>query len=229
MNVEQLKADLQVAQDAIKALTAAGVAIPGTLTAQVETLTKKLAGNSSQQTADALNKHLKAVWVKYPQLADELLKIVGDGVRVKVVKTEIEEGGKKHTIPYFEVGSAGGTGKPSGQKADHNPANAVKYDSWTVGVLEANPNYADYKEKTGTFTSAQSAVAFILNNGKNPLGRGAEYGKGSNMVVTLCGASKEPYAGGLSKQENFQNWFTLEGNVATSEAPVTAKTAEATA
>jgi len=220
--VEIAKAEMGKVKQAIESLTAAGIAIPVSLTETYEKLKKSLEGNASQQTADLFNATFapKINDAKNHELQAAILKLAGEaGVRIKIVaKPVLDAEGKptgQSTVHFDVAGSTGGGGAAkTGNVGVTRSASTSDTHDYQVLVngspLAGNP-----------FDSASKALDAIVNGGKNPMNLPAGYGKGNSAVRVLESLKKNPIFAA-------QYVVTLVEKTKT-EAPVTAATAEVTA
>lgn len=186
ISIDQAKIELAKVEKAIKGLNEMGIEVPQQLQDSLAQFTKIINSNASGNVANTLNEKIGASLNKADKqpLIDLLASQIGTSVKI-TIKVVAEEGTGRNTL-VFEAASSGG-GAKGGVSTGGGTKAATAYNNYEVTVKGDLP---DYKEKHGTFASASGAVAFILNGGKNPLGLGAEYGKGNSMVRVLDGISK---------------------------------------
>lgn len=200
LTIDEAKAKLAEIEKAVTFLKQAGIAIPASTQAEFDRYTKAITGNTSQQLANTFNEKLGSQINAHPEFVELLAGQIGTKARLTVL-VKVAEDGTKSIV--FEGGSAGG-GQKAGTSTNGGTKSATAYNCYEVNVIGDLPAY---KEKSGKFETAAGAVAFILNNGNNPLNLGAEYGKGNSMVRVLVGTTG---IGGMSASEAFKANFTLK-------------------
>jgi hypothetical protein len=218
ISIDQAKIELAKVEKAIKGLNEMGIEVPQQLQDSLAQFTKIINSNASGNVANTLNEKLAAAInsEKNQPLVELLASQIGTSVKI-AIKVNVAEDGKK-TIS-FEAASSGG-GAKGGVSTGGGTKAATAYNNYEVTVKGDLP---DYKEKQGTFASASGAVAFILNGGKNPLGLGAEYGKGNSMVRVLDGISKnEAFAANFEVKASKVEKVKEEPKAEATEAPAQA-------
>jgi hypothetical protein len=228
-NLDEAKKQLAELQETASIMQGMGKPIPASIQALIDKLLKQLSGNSSQQLADKFNDAFHKLFTSKAEsnvkVREEFVKLIGEGNGLKFVTKEVDVEGTMVKIPFAEGRSTGGSKPGTGAGTDRKAPTKGK---WTVSVTDTNPKQSDYAVKSAEYGSAIKVVEFILNNGKNPFDLSAATGKGSNMIVTLCGKSGQVYEGGISARENFKDWFevTFEEGVTVAE-PAKAEAATA--
>lgn len=199
---EQAKLELEKVEGAIKSLQTAGVEIPPVLNEQYEKLKKVLEGNVSAQVAEKLNSTiLKALNEneKHTELKAGLAKLIGTKARLNVVVEVTGEGEAAVTTIKFEAGGSVSTGTSGGGGGTRSESAYNHYKLTLNEDVEGLGNKGDVKE----FDSAAGVVKCILNEGKNPMNLGANFGKGNAMTRVLES---------LQKNEVFKKNYTVEGS-----------------
>ena len=216
LTVEQLQAKLNEVSETIAQFSKMGIAVPAFVQEQFDELTKKLEGNNSNKLVDFLNEKVAVKLNGSPEFVKALLELVGERSRVAIAKKVAEDGTLSIVFERPSAGQKPGTSNGNGTKS------ATQFSGYVVTVSEKVAKEFGYKEATGSFTAANKALQFILNNGKNPLNLGAEYGTGNSAVRVLFGTKGD---GGICALDAFKSDFTIKTE--TAEAAKTAETPEA--
>jgi hypothetical protein len=203
LTVAEGKVQLQNLELSINAVKAAGIEPHKALTDAYERLLKFVTGNASENVSSLLNEKLAPQLNKNQQFLELIANAVGSGVKVGIKVAKAEDG----TLSIsFEAAGGGSGGAKSGVSTGGGTKTPSAYNHYEVSLKAEN---ADYKEQSGSFASAQKALDFILNGGKNPIGKGAEFGKGNSAKRVLVGDSGN---GGLLADELFNQHFELKAS-----------------
>jgi len=221
LSIAEAKTELELKNKVVETLTAAGVEVPAEIRERIERLLKIINGNASANVCSVLNDGISKQLVfgddeDTNAYLNKLLSAMGNGVKVEIKPLKNEQG--ETTGITFEAPNSTRAAS-SGGTSGGGTKTPTAYNNYKVTVIADLPEYA---EKVKTFNTAAGAVGFILNNGKNPLNKGAEFGKGDSAVRVL---EKK-----LETMEEFSKYFTVEKSYVKvekkTESPVETETAE---
>lgn len=197
LTIDEAKLKLQPVEDAIKALQGMNLAVPASLQQEYDRLVKIVTGKTSDVVASIVRDKFLSKVNENAEFVEFMANAIGTRAKITFVVKTAEDGKKS-------IDCEAGSGTGGGQKAGTSTAGGTKastaYNNYEVTVIESNPNFADYAEKSFKTEVAAKAVEFILNKGKNAMNLGAEWQKGNSMVRALDG---------LTKNEAFNKYYIL--------------------